>query len=180
MRPIELIKKLKRENPKAQKRLYDSYAPRFMALCRRYIRDTALAEDVMIEGFMKIFKEIKNYRNIGNFEAWMHRIMVNQCLMELRKNHNLTMHLDPDRSLAYTSFNALDGLYEEDLKALISELPVGCRTVFNLYIIEGYSHREISKQLEISEGTSKSQLHLAKKKLQESIQTTYKNTQHGR
>ncbi len=169
-----LIKKLKRGNAKAQRQLYDSYAPRFLALCKRYIKDTAEAEDVLIEGFMKIYKEMPKYRNIGSFEAWMHKIMVNQCLMEIRKHHNLNVHLNVAITQNDSTLKALEYLYEEDLLAMIEELPVGCKTVFNLFVIEGYSHKEIAFKLGISDGTSKSQLNLAKKKLREKLEPTKK------
>ncbi len=181
MRPYsKLIKRLKRQNAQAQRELYEKFSPRYYALCYRYMGDKALAEDMMMEGFMKIFTNILQYDSFGSFEAWMHRIMVNQCLMEIRKSHNLNIHLNAKIQLESYETNALDELYEEDLLALVERLPMGCKTVFNLFIIEGYSHKEIAYQLGISEGTSKSQLNLAKKKLREAIYTHFKKEDHGR
>ncbi len=181
MRPhSNLIKRLKRKDAKAQKKLYETFSPRFYALCYRYMGDKAMAEDMMIEGFMKIYSEIDSYNSFGSFEAWMYRIMVNRCLMELRKQHNLNIHLNPKLQLPNLETNILDQLYEEDLLKLVETLPIGCKTVFNLYIIERFSHKEIAYKLGISEGTSKSQLNLAKKKLKEALSLNYRKEDYGR
>ncbi len=169
-----LIKKLKKGNAKAQKELYETFAPRFMTVCLRYLKDRAWAEDTLIESFMKIYSEIHKYRDMGSFEAWMYRITVNQCLMELRKNKIFNMVFNPNLHDQEYSIDALDQLYEEDILKCIEQLPMGCRTVFNLFVIEGYSHKEIAYKLGVSEGTSKSQLNLAKKKLREILPTELK------
>ncbi len=165
----KLIKNLKKGSAAAQKELYDSFSPRLMTVCMRYLKDKAWAEDTLMESFMKIFTEIKSYRELGCFEAWMYRITVNQCLMELRKNRSFKMLINPNSPEVPIAPNALSDLYEEDMLLKIESLPVGCRTVFNLYVVEGYTHKEIAYKLGITEGTSKSQLNLAKKKLKEKI-----------
>ena len=174
------IKALKSANPKAQKELYEFYAPKFMALCMRYVKEEFLAEDILIKGFTKIFKEVLTFEDQGNPNAWMYRIMINECLMELRKNNNFSLRIESQNLEETTFTNALDDLYEQDLLDIINQLPVGCKTVFNLFIIEGFSHKEIAYKLNISEGTSKSQLNLAKTKLKNILTTTYKNSYYGK
>lgn len=174
------IKLLKKQNAKEQKRLYENYSPRFLALCKRYLQDQQTAEDALIQGFMKIFKEVEKFVERGSFEAWMHRIIVNECLMEIRKNQNLTLFLHSEPPSIPAAENLLDALYESDLIELINQLPIGCKTVFNLYIIEGFSHKEIAYKLGITEGTSKSQLNLAKTKLKKIITENHNFSKYGR
>lgn len=140
-----------------------------MGICRRYLKNTEDAEDVFLDGMFKIFDNINKYKGEGSFEGWMKRIMVNESLMHLRKHkkQKLTVEWtqidDPEPPVV------IDQLAVADLKAMIEELPDGYRTVFNLYVIDGYKHREIGDMLGISINTSKSQLILAKKKLQDFI-----------
>lgn len=155
---------------KAQQALYDIYSGKFLAICIRYIKDRDLAEDVMIEGFMKIFEKLPQFEAKGSFEGWMKRVMVTHSLLTLRKNKNLMMEINLDdqnegSGLQY-EFTEMEA---KELMELIKELPVGYRTVFNLYAIEGYSHAEIGKLLEISENTSKSQLSRARNMLKHKI-----------
>ena len=162
---MELIQGLKKQDRLAQKYLYQNYSVRFFGVCKRYIKELETAEDVLVKGFMKIFDNIKSYEGKGNFEGWMRKIFVNECLMELRKKQDFTIYLETANIQPQREANALEGLYEQDILKLLDFLPIGCRTVFNLYVIEGFKHNEIAEQLNISEGTSKSQLNLAKEKL---------------
>lgn len=167
----DIIKGCLKNERKAQELLYKSYSKKFLAICIRYVKDKELAEDVMIEGFMKVFEKLGQFEGKGSFEGWMKRIIVTQALLTLRKQKSLNMevlqvesHLEPIN----TTYQ-LDHLETDDLMALIKELPVGYRTVFNLYAIEGYSHAEIGDLLGITESTSKSQLNRARNVLKQKI-----------
>ena len=167
----QLVKACQKADPKAQKRVYEKYAPKMMAICKRYLADEMEAEDVMIEGFMKVFDKINTFKLEGSFEGWVKRIMVNEALMCLRskKKEGFTTGLEQityEEEPAFTPNN----LGAEELLSIIETLPTGFRTVFNLYAIEGFSHAEIAKELNISEGTSKSQLSRARVILQQMVQ----------
>lgn len=155
-----------KQDHKAQRLLYEKFDARFFAVCKRYFIDVQQAEDALVKGFLKIFQNIGSYSSKGNFEGWMHRIMVNECLMELRKNKQLFLSIDDgfheETQLAVAPDSSLD---HEDLMRILDSLPIGCKLVFTLYVIEGYKHKEIADSLGITEGTSKSQLSLAKSKL---------------
>src|SRR5690606_21113631 len=129
------------------------------------MKNQELAEDVLVKGFLKVFDHIDSFEGKGNFEGWMQRIFINECLMELRKKNDFTVYLETSNIQPQREATALENLYEQDILKLLDFLPIGCRTVFNLYVIEGFKHGEIAKELNISEGTSKSQLNLAKEKL---------------
>lgn len=168
----ELIEGCRRQDRQAQKRLYDQYASKLFALCCRYIKDKMEAEDVLITAFTKILNRIDQYTGEGNFEGWMRKVVVNDALSYLRKNKNMYLETDiaaadfePDEKLE-------DKLEAEDLLKMIESLPTGYRIVFNLYAIEGYSHKEIGEQLGISENTSKSQLSRARVALQKCLLET--------
>ena len=153
-----------------QKALFDKYSGRMLAVCSRYIKDKLEAEGVMVTAFVKIFERITQYSGEGNFEGWMRRIMVNESLMYIRKHKSMSLNIDIEEAHHLPNFEAVeDHLQAEDLLQMISELPVGYRTVFNLYAIEGYSHKEIAEQLNISENTSKSQLSRARAHLQKCL-----------
>lgn len=165
----ELIDGVRKDNRKAQKALYDKYAPKMLGLCRRYIKDSDDAEDVMVEGMYKVMTKISQYTGKGNFEGWIRRIMVNQALMQLRKKHNFNLSIEVSNIEIKSQTNVEDELAAQDILNLLEKLPTGYRTVFNLYVIEGLKHREIAEELGISINTSKSQLILAKKRMQEMI-----------
>lgn len=163
-----IINRCKQQDREAQQALYDRYSPLFFGICVRYMKNRTEAEDVLIEGFYKIFSKINQFKNQGSFEGWMKRIMINEALMAIRKKNNLNLHVEIEKAgLVKTEAVAEMNLNYAELLELIETLPTGYRTIFNLYIIEGYKHREIAQKLEISINTSKSQLILAKKKLQE-------------
>lgn len=163
----ELIKGCQQQKPAAQRALYQQFSPVMMGVCRRYLIRTEDAEDVLVEAFCKVFKHIQQYEGNGSFEGWIRRIMVNECLMFLRKKHALRNAYEIQEHFDLRSDqNVTAELAAKDILQLLEQLPNGYRTVFNLYVIEGYKHREIADLLDISINTSKSQLILAKKKMQ--------------
>ena len=149
--------------------LYEKYDARFFAVCKRYFTDIQQAEDALVKGFLKIFQHLQNYSFEGSFEGWMRRIMINECLMELRKNKIFHLNVDDYSSSISSNQDASQQIEEDDVMKLLDYLPEGCRLVFTLYVIEGYKHKEIAESLGITEGTSKSQLNLAKTKLKEML-----------
>ena len=163
----ELIQGCLKQDRKAQQLLYDQLSPKMLAVCRRYIKSPDNAEDVMIEGFFKAFTRIEQFNDAGSFEGWIRRIMVNESLMFLRKQKPIDLAYEPREGDASVTINVQDTLEAEDILNLLAKLPKGYRTIFNLYVIEGYKHREIAEQLNISINTSKSQLILAKKRMRE-------------
>ncbi|SOD96059.1 RNA polymerase sigma factor [Spirosoma fluviale] len=166
----KLIGALKRGESRAHKVIYERYAGKMLAVCTRYCANRADAEEVMLDGFMKVFEKIEQFREDGSFEGWIRRIMVTESLMFLRKAKQWRQEVpleditvEPDYEWADTAVN------ENDLLRLVNQMPDGYRTVFNLYAIEGYSHAEIAEMLGISEGTSKSQLSRARVLLQTNL-----------
>lgn len=157
---------MQQNDRKAQKLLYDRLSPKMFGVCRRYIKNEQDAEDVMINGFFKVFTKINQFGGSGNFEGWIRRIMVNECLMFLRK-YNMNLSVELNEEMASSGIEADNSIREEDIMKLLDLLPIGYRTVFNLYAIEGFSHKEIAEKLEISVNTSKSQLIKARKRLQQ-------------
>lgn len=168
-------------NRQAQQALYAKFSGKMLGVCRQYIKDLQHAEDVMITGFMKMFSNLNKFENKGSFEGWIKRIMINECIDYLRVKKNNFNHADIDDAIyAETEDNyEMGGDFSiDDIQLLIDNLPIGYKTVFNLYVIEGYKHNEIAQMLKITEGTSKSQLSNAKKMLQTQI-NLLKNTQNG-
>ena len=166
---IHIVELCKKDDAKAQKQLYEMYAPLFMSIAMRYMKNIEAAEDVMVMGFFKIFNNIKKFKGAGSFEGWMKRILVNEALMQIRKHNNLHMTLELSEVDKADEASVINDMAYEDLLALLDELPPGYRTIFNMYVIEGYKHREIADLLDISINTSKSQLILAKKRMRELI-----------
>ena len=166
---IHIVDQCKKGDSKAQKQLYEMYAPLFMSMAMRYMKNVESAEDVMVMGFFKIFDNIHKFKGEGSFEGWMKRIVVNEALMQIRKKNNLYMTLELSEVDKADEASVVDDMAYEDLLALLDELPPGYRTIFNMYVIEGYKHREIADMLGISINTSKSQLILAKKRMRELI-----------
>lgn len=180
----DIVKRCLRGDRKAQRELYEAYAGIYLSLCLRYVKNSMVAEDVMIEGFMKIFEKLSQFEGKGSLEGWMRKIMVTQSLLYLRDNKNLLMEINLDGQENSPALGVTDeDINCQDLLQLIAELPVGFRTVFNLYVIEGYSHREIQDLLDISESTSKSQLSRAraalKNRLSEESNQLKDNKNHG-
>ena len=154
---------------RAQAKLYELFAPKMFGVCLRYAKDSTEAEDNLQEGFYKVFTNIKGFRHEGSLEGWIRRIMVNTSLDQIRREtkfqDNIAME-QVDYKIEQQG-HILEGLMDEDLLKLISEMPDGYKTVFNMFAIEGYSHKEIGEMLGISENTSKSQLSRARKHLQD-------------
>lgn len=166
----QLIAALKRGDSRAHKIVYERLSGKMLAVCTRYCGNRADAEEVMLDGFMRVFEKIDQFREDGSFEGWVRRIMVTEALMFLRKSKQWRQELsiddvvvEPDYAWADTSLN------ENDLLRMVNQLPDGYRTVFNLYAIEGYSHNEIADMLGITDGTSKSQLSRARTLLQANL-----------
>lgn len=158
---------------RAQRAVYDRFSPLMLAVARRYTSRDADAEDVLVTAFFKVFDKIGSFTENGSFEGWIRRIIVNEALMLLRKKHALKQAAELD-DVNPTAFSvpakATERLAEADIMRLLDTMPVGYRTVFNLYVVEGYKHREIAEMLEISINTSKSQLILAKKRMREQLE----------
>lgn len=161
-----LVRAINRGDEKACKLFYEKYAARFLGICCRYINDRMAAEDVMVESMMKIFEKSKQFNFKGSFEGWCKRLVVNQALIYLRSQKTRLFDLDEVTGVGSDSHLSFE---ENDILQLLSALPSGYRTVFNLYVIEGYSHAEIADLLNISEGTSKSQLSRARAMLQKQL-----------
>lgn len=161
------IESLKKGDRKAQAKVYKLLAPKMLSVCNQYVQDIHYAEDVMVKGFLKVFTQISKYQQTGSFEGWIRRIMVNESISFLRAKMPLN-YLEDQEFLEPEVFSDCD-VSMEDLELLIQALPDGCRTVFTLYVVEGYKHLEIAKLLAITEGTSKSQLSQARKLLQQQL-----------
>lgn len=167
MTDYELINLCKRFDRDAQRLLYERFVIKMTRLCLRYIKDEEDTKDVLAEAFVKIFQHIQrfNFMGEGSLEAWLKRIVINQALMFLRKRRNLIRALKiEDQNVSLEAPIEFE-LAAEQLYNLIMELPLGYRTIFNLYAIEGYTHKEIAMQLSISESTSRSQLAHARQTL---------------
>lgn len=158
-------------NQIAQKTLFDSFSPKFFALCLRYMKSTDDAEDVLQEGMVKIFTKLPEYKGKGSFEGWMRRIVVNTCLDQIRKNQKLKFDVSLDQEEYKLSMNAhiLENMSANELIEEIKKMPPGYRVVFNMFAIEGYSHQEIAEKLGVKESTSKSQYLRARAYLKERI-----------
>lgn len=167
----QLLKECKKQSITAQKYLYDRFALQLYLVCRRYLKTNEQAEEILHNGFLKIFTGLLqfSYTTDAAFIAWLNKIMVNECLMDLRKKNNFLLVTEDEAENITTDEWVENKLNADTIYTLITQLPVGYRTVFNLYCIEGYSHNEIAKVLNVSEGTSKSQLNKARKMLQQLI-----------
>lgn len=166
----DLIAACRKEDRRAQQQLYERFAPVMFGVCRRYVKTEADAEDVLAEAFFKVFTNLQQYRGQGSFEGWVRRIVVNEALMFLRKRHNFRLTAELSEADRPVPAHFAQQIAANDILGLLAYLPTGYRTVFNLYILEGYKHREISDILGISINTSKSQLILARKRMQELLQ----------
>lgn len=166
----DLIECCKRGDSAAQRSIFNLISPRMLVVCRRYLSDKSEAEEVMTAGFLQVFSKIGQFRNEGSFEGWVKKIMVNEALGFLRKKRSLFLFSELDGAIGEQEPIPPDNaLLMEELLGLISSLPDGYRTVFNLYAIEGYSHQEIAELLGIEESTSKSQLSRARDLLRQRL-----------
>ncbi|MCR5325124.1 MAG: sigma-70 family RNA polymerase sigma factor [Bacteroidales bacterium] len=170
------IEKAKEGDRRAQKAIYDALSAKMFPVCLRYMGEREAAEDILQDGFVTLFSKLDSFSGEGSFEGWARKIFVNTALMSLRKNDVLKESDDVEeaRSLSTEAPSAVQDLGYKELCKMISELPAGFRTVFNLFVVEGYSHADIAEALGISEGTSRSQLNRARAMLQARILETRK------
>jgi RNA polymerase sigma-70 factor (ECF subfamily) len=167
----DLIQACIKEDRSAQNLLYSRYSPIVFPVCQRYAKHKSEAEEILLEGFLKAFKHLHQYKGIGPFEAWLRKIMVNTALRKLRNNSKQPAVVSIDLLADHISLttDSSNDLYVKELTVLIQKLPVAYRMVFNLYVFEGLKHREIAELLAISEGTSKSNLSDARRILQRKL-----------
>ena len=166
-----LVPACKEGSRKAQKQLFDALAPKMMAVCLRYMGNREDAEDVLQEGFITLFRKLDSYSGAGSFEGWARKIFVNTALMHLRKTDALGLsdNLEEARSLFTEEATPVQKMGYAELMRMIGALPPDARTVFNMYVLEGYSHKEIAQELGCTEATSRSKLQRARIRLQEMI-----------
>ncbi|MCB0400806.1 MAG: sigma-70 family RNA polymerase sigma factor [Flavobacteriales bacterium] len=167
-----IIKGCIKFNPEARRILYEKYSSQMFSICLRYANNNSDVEDIFQEGFFKIYQNIGQVKNPEALSGWIRKIFVNVALEYNRKGHSLRVVIDNDAietSNETTINSAIDNLSLEELTTLIQSLPTGCKTVFNMYAVDGYSHQEIAEALGISIGTSKSQLFVARQILQKKI-----------
>ncbi|WKK82180.2 RNA polymerase sigma factor [Marivirga arenosa] len=166
----ELIKGCQKGNRKSQYELYQQFSSGMMAVAMRYSKSTLEAEDILQEGFIKVFENIKKFRGDSSIGYWIKRIIINTALNHQRSKLYLYPMVDVEEIREGVDSLSVDNLAVEDLMELVQNLPTGCQVIFNLYAIEGYQHKEIAKMLDISIGTSKSQYARARKILIEQIE----------
>jgi RNA polymerase sigma-70 factor (ECF subfamily) len=172
MQQDQLIKKVLKGNSRAQKAFYDQYAPKMYGVALRYARDRDEANDILQEGFVKVFGNLASFRNEGSLEGWVRRTIVNTAINYYKKNAKHHHPADMDVVMIFEESDVVsivDQMSADELMEKINDLPDGYRTVFNLNVIEGYTHKEIGDMLDISENTSKSQLARAKSYLKKRI-----------
>ena len=165
----ELVKGCIKENRECQELLYKLYAGKMMAVCLRYMNNEMDAEDVLQEGFVKIFDNMSKFKFEGSLEGWMRRIMANTSINKLRKKDVLKGTEEAEEIKTVWDDNILDRIDGEKILKLIQDLAEGYRIVFNMYVIEGYSHKEIAERLQIEEVSSRTQLAKARKILKQQI-----------
>jgi RNA polymerase sigma-70 factor (ECF subfamily) len=168
----QLVKKCLEKDPLAQKQLFDSFSRKMMGVCLRYSQSQEEAQDVLQMGFIKVFEKLHMYSSEGSLEGWIRKVIVNTALDNIRKNKKFNDNIELDKvdfQLDNKSETGLEALSAKDLLKIIQEMPPGFRTVFNLYAIEGYSHKEIAEQLGVTVSTSKSQYSRARVYLQKII-----------
>jgi RNA polymerase sigma factor (sigma-70 family) len=171
----DLIKGCLAGKSEAQRELYNRYAPKLWPVCLRYAKNRMAAEDIMQEGFIRIFKYLEYYKGDGSFEGWLRRTMVNTAINFYKKNlkNNHERDIDTVYDLSNKDVDAVSKMTADEILSVVQTLPDGYRTIFNLFIVEGYPHKEIAEMLGISENTSKSQLSRARVILQEKINKIY-------
>lgn len=163
-----LIQECLKNNRIAQKELYDKYSSKLMGVCIRYTNSKEDAEDVLIEGFTTIFQKLSMFKGDGSFEGWMKRIMINTSISHFRANSKYRFHQDIEEvhNEIEKQETIIEKMESQRIMKLVNSMPEGYRMIFNLYAVEGFTHREIAEQLGLSEGTSKSQFSKARKWLQ--------------
>ncbi|WP_179354280.1 RNA polymerase sigma factor [Winogradskyella vidalii] len=176
----KLIQRAAKQNREAQHILYELHSPKMLSVCRYYIKDVHQAEEVLLNGFFKVFKNLKSFKNEGSFEGWIRRIMVREAISYLRQKKSIEFAIEDDyleySKNAGTTNNINSNIEVAEIQQLIDSLPEGYRMVFVMYAIDGYKHQEIAELLKISEGTSKSQLFKARQMLQTKIKELNNNS----
>ena len=170
---IQLIQACKKQQRDAQRQVYELLARKLYYTCSRYLKKEEEIEEAIADAFYIIFTKIDQLKEELAFEGWAKKIAVNQCLMQLKKKVNFNLYLEDVSLKNQPLTDEMCELEEEDLLNLLNYLPDGCKTVFSLFVIEGFSHKDIAEKLQISEGTSKSQLNVAKTKLKDLVNTFY-------
>lgn len=166
----DLIKGCLEGDRRMQEELYKRFSPKMYAVCLRYAGNAEEAQDILQEGFVKIFRKMDSFRGEGSFEGWIRRVFVNTAIEHFRRRtYQQPITEQHENAIEGKGLSALDNLAEKDIMELIQQLSPGYRTVFNMYVVEGYTHKEIGDMLGISEGTSKSQLSRAKVILQDMV-----------
>jgi len=169
----QLVNGCRKGQRDAQRLVYERMAPRLYHTCRRYLKQEEEIEEALADSFYIIFTKIDQLKENAAFEGWARRIAINECLRYLRKRVNFNLYVDDMKISLQPTTDAATDLEEDDLLQLLTKLPAGCRTVFSLYAIEGYGHKEIADMLQITEGTSKSQLNAARTKLKDLVSGLY-------
>ncbi|MFV0328575.1 MAG: RNA polymerase sigma factor [Dysgonomonas sp.] len=174
MNELQMIAGCKEQKREAQKVLYETYARKMYSICLRYSSDSDTAQDLLQDGFIKVFANISSYQEKGSFEGWLKRVFINLALENLRKKKSIFESSEdiqnlPDLVDESTEDDQMYRISEAELLKMVQGLPKGYSTVFNLYAIEDYSHKEIADMLGISEGTSRSQYVRARQILQEKV-----------
>lgn len=166
----QLIKRAAKNNTEAQQKLYERHAPKMLSVCRQYVKDLQYAEEVMLNGFLKVFTHLSDFRNDGSFEGWVRRIMIREAIDFLRRQKKIEFSEDLSEEPVEFSDPFTSDLNVAYIQDMIDSLPEGYKMVFVMYAVDGYKHSEIAQMLKISEGTSKSQLFKARKMLQEKLE----------
>ena len=166
----DLVNGCIKKNRKYQELLYRKYAGKMYAVCLNYARDREIAQDILQEGYIKVFKKIKDFKQNGSLEGWIRRIIINTAIDYYRKASRYNELLDKELKREESEFSEnsiIENINADEILNYLKKLPEGARMVFNLYAVEGYSHKEIAEKLNISEGTSKSQFSRARSLLQQ-------------
>lgn len=169
----KLIAACRKMHRDSQRKVYELMATKLYHTCKRYLKSEEETEEAVADTSFTIFTKLDQLKETKAFEAWACKIAVNHCLLALKRKVNFNIYIEDMATAAEPSQAQSAGLEEEDLLHLLTYLPEGCRTVFNLYAIEGFSHKEIAAMLNISEGTSKSQLNVSRTKLKELVNNVY-------
>ena len=177
----EIIEGCQRNDRRCQEALYKMFAGRMKVTCSRYLYGSADVKDVLQEGFIKVFNNINRYNFEGSFDGWVRRIIVNTCLTKLtRYNHSEEVELIPEIHESYEFKNIIGNMRVKEIRDMIASLPVGYKTVFNMSVIDGFTHHEIAQTLNITENTVRSQLLKARRALQELIIKSEQIIEHDR
>ena len=175
MNSNQLIEKCSKGNEKAQKAFFDQYVDILYASIHRYVKDASTIDDILFQAMMKIFTKLKDFTYINDkaLVGWLKKIAVNEALMHLRADFRTVYKIEEISEIHNNNLIEVDEISEKDLLETIELLPAGYRTVFLLYVVDGYSHKEIAEQLGIAEGTSRSQFFKARNLLQQKLKQDY-------